>query len=79
MKTAKFHQYILDFKRPSGTSRGVLNTKETYFIEVFEDDKKGIGECALFRGLSFDDDDDYDGRGQNSRNQKRDAYGRFTS
>ncbi|MGK3628621.1 KGG domain-containing protein, partial [Acinetobacter sp. A11] len=23
--------------------------------------------------------DDYDGRGQNSRNQKRDAYGRFTS
>jgi o-succinylbenzoate synthase len=60
MKTAKFHHYILDFKRPSGTSRGVLNTKETYFIEIFEDDKKGIGECALFRGLSFDDDDDYE-------------------
>ncbi|MFC0344671.1 o-succinylbenzoate synthase [Epilithonimonas hispanica] len=60
MKTAKFHQYILDFKRPSGTSRGVLNTKETYFIEIYEDDKKGIGECALFRGLSFDDDDDYE-------------------
>ena len=60
MKTAKFHQYILDFKRPSGTSRGVLNTKETYFIEISEDDKKGIGECALFRGLSFDDDDDYE-------------------
>ena len=60
MKTAKFHQYILDFKRPSGTSRGVLHTKETYFIEIFEDDKKGIGECALFRGLSFDDDDDYE-------------------
>ncbi|QIY82511.1 o-succinylbenzoate synthase [Chryseobacterium sp. NEB161] len=60
MKTAKFHHYILDFKRPSGTSRGVLNTKETYFIEISEDDKKGIGECALFRGLSFDDDDDYE-------------------
>ena len=60
MKTAKFHQYILDFKRPSGTSRGVLETKETYFIEIFEGDKKGIGECALFRGLSFDDDDDYE-------------------
>jgi o-succinylbenzoate synthase len=60
MKTAKFHQYILDFKQPSGTSRGVLNTKETYFIEIFEDDKKGIGECALFRGLSFDDDEDYE-------------------
>ncbi|PZU80114.1 MAG: o-succinylbenzoate synthase [Chryseobacterium sp.] len=60
MKTAKFHQYILNFKRPSGTSRGVLNTKETYFIEISEDDKKGIGECSLFRGLSFDDDDDYE-------------------
>ena len=60
MKTAKFHPYTLNFKRPSGTSRGVLNTKETYFIEIFEDDKKGIGECALFRGLSFDDDDDYE-------------------
>lgn len=60
MKTATFNQYILNFKHPSGTSRGVLHTKETYFIEIFEDDKKGIGECALFRGLSFDDDDDYE-------------------
>lgn len=60
MKTATFNQYILNFKQPSGTSRGILNTKETYFIEITEDDKKGIGECALFRGLSFDDDDDYE-------------------
>lgn len=60
MKTATFNQYILNFKQPSGTSRGVLNTKETYFIEITEDDKKGIGESALFRGLSFDDDDDYE-------------------
>lgn len=60
MKTAIFNQYILNFKQPSGTSRGVLNTKETYFIEISEDDKKGVGECALFRGLSFDDDEDYE-------------------
>lgn len=60
MKTTTFNQYILNFKQPSGTSRGVLNTKETYFIEIHEDGKKGIGECALFRGLSFDDDDDYE-------------------
>lgn len=58
--TATYNQYILNFKRPSGTSRGVLNTKETYFIEISDGDKKGIGECALFRGLSFDDDDDYE-------------------
>jgi len=60
MKTATFNPYILNFKQPSGTSRGVLTTKETYFIEILEDGKKGIGECALFRGLSFDDDDDYE-------------------
>ena len=60
MKTATFNPYILNFKQPSGTSRGVLTTKETYFIEISEDGKKGIGECALFRGLSFDDDDDYE-------------------
>lgn len=60
MKIATFNQYILNFKQPSGTSRGVLNTKETYFIEISEDGKKGIGECAIFRGLSFDDDEDYE-------------------
>lgn len=60
MMTATYNQYTLNFKRPSGTSRGVMNTKETYFIEIFDGDKKGIGECALFRGLSFDDDDDYE-------------------
>lgn len=60
MMTATYNQYTLNFKRPSGTSRGVMNTKETYFIEISDGDKKGIGECALFRGLSFDDDDDYE-------------------
>ena len=58
--TATFKKYILNFKNPSGTSRGVLNTKETFFLEIFDGDKKGIGECALFRGLSFDDVPDYE-------------------
>ena len=58
--TAKFSKYILNFKNPSGTSRGVLHTKETFFLEILEGDKKGIGECALFRGLSFDDVPDYE-------------------
>ncbi len=60
MKTASFEKYTLNFKRPSGTSRGVLNIKETYFITINEDGKSGIGECNLFKGLSFDDDDDYE-------------------
>ena len=60
MKTATFKQYLLQFKNPSGTSRGVLHTKETFFLEILEGDKKGIGECALFRGLSFDDIPNYE-------------------
>ncbi|MGD1319810.1 o-succinylbenzoate synthase [Chryseobacterium sp. 2R14A] len=58
--TAKYFQYLLEFKRPSGTSRGVLLEKETFILEIFQDDKKGVGECAVFRGLSFDDRPDYE-------------------
>ncbi|WP_373708350.1 o-succinylbenzoate synthase [Kaistella sp.] len=60
MKTATFKQYILEFKQASGTSRGVLTTKETYFLEITEGDKKGIGECGIFRGLSFEDVPEYE-------------------
>ncbi len=45
---------------PSGTSRGVLKTKETWFIILESEGKKGIGECGLFRGLSNDDRPDYE-------------------
>lgn len=58
--TAKYYQYILNFKRPGGTSRGVLHKKETFILEVFENDRKGIGECGLFRGLSYDDVPEYE-------------------
>ncbi|MBD8082106.1 o-succinylbenzoate synthase [Chryseobacterium caseinilyticum] len=58
--TAKYFKYLLEFKRPGGTSRGVLLEKETFILEVFQDDKKGVGECAVFRGLSFDDRPDYE-------------------
>lgn len=56
---ATFQQYILNFKLPSGTSRGVLKTKETWFIIINDNHKIGIGECGLFRGLSSDDRSDY--------------------
>ncbi|WP_175622089.1 o-succinylbenzoate synthase [Chryseobacterium schmidteae] len=60
--TAKYYKYLLEFKRPSGTSRGVLLEKETYILEIFknENKNKGIGECAIFRGLSYDDKPDYE-------------------
>jgi o-succinylbenzoate synthase len=58
--TATFQKYILNFKRPSGTSRGVMNEKETWFIILEENEKKGIGECGILRGLSADDRPDYE-------------------
>lgn len=57
---AFYKKHILNFKRPSGTSRGVLKTKDTYFL-ILEDGKfSGIGECGLLRGLSIDDRADYE-------------------
>lgn len=60
MIQAKFYRYILEFKRPSGTSRGVLKTKETFFLLLKDEKKQGVGECGLFRGLSIDDRSDYE-------------------
>ena len=57
---ATYHKYILIFKRPSGTSRGIMNEKETWFIVLEKDGKKGIGECGILRGLSCDDRPDYE-------------------
>ncbi|REC59869.1 o-succinylbenzoate synthase [Chryseobacterium pennae] len=57
---ASYFKYLLQFKRPSGTSRGVLLDKETFILEISENGKKGTGECAVFRGLSFDDRPDYE-------------------
>ncbi len=59
---ASYHRYFLEFKRPSGTSRGVLTQKETWFLILEKDGKKGIGECGLLRGLSFDDRPDYEAK-----------------
>ncbi|MCK7590544.1 o-succinylbenzoate synthase [Subsaxibacter sp. CAU 1640] len=57
--TATYRKYILNFKQPSGTSRGILKTKETWFIILENNGKKGIGECGILRGLSADDRSDY--------------------
>ncbi|MDI1255824.1 MAG: o-succinylbenzoate synthase [Flavobacterium sp.] len=57
---ATYYKYLLNFKRPSGTSRGILTQKETWFIILEKDAKKGIGECGILRGLSADDRQDYE-------------------
>lgn len=60
MIKAAHKKYILNFKNPSGTSRGVLRTKETWFIILEENGKTGVGETGLFRGLSIDDVPNYE-------------------
>ena len=58
---ANYHKFILNFKEASGTSRGILKTKETWFISIIDSNgKKGIGECGILRGLSIDDRPDYE-------------------
>lgn len=51
---------MLNFKQASGTSRGILRTKETYFLTITDGLKIGFGECGLFKGLSIDDRYDYE-------------------
>ncbi|MEA1786272.1 o-succinylbenzoate synthase [Arenibacter sp. GZD96] len=58
----RYKKYKLHFKRPSGTSRGILNSKETWFFILEENGRFGIGECGLLRGLSTDDVPDYEDR-----------------
>jgi o-succinylbenzoate synthase len=57
---ASYFKYILHFKQASGTSRGILTDKETWFVVLEKEGKKGIGECGILRGLSADDRPDYE-------------------
>lgn len=60
---ANYCRYVLKFKQPAGTSRGVLHEKETYFLRLEDESAPGvygIGECAVFRGLSADDVPEYE-------------------
>jgi len=50
-------KYALNFKRPVGTSRGILKKKNTWFIKVYNSnnpDVFGLGEINMFEGLSYD-------------------------
>ena len=58
---ASYSKYNLQFKQPGGTSRGVLTEKATWFLKIIDENgNTGIGECALFKGLSYDDRPDYE-------------------
>lgn len=59
---AEYCRYSLDFKFKAVTSRQSMDTKETYFIRLTDRDTGlvGLGECALFRGLSAEDTPEYE-------------------
>lgn len=51
----------LVFKSPAGTSRGILNTKTSWFLSLSQEDNpeiRGIGEIAPIPGLSVDNLDE---------------------
>lgn len=55
--------YMLRFRQPAGTSRGVLTEKPTYFIKLYDErvpEVFGLGECAVFPGLSPEADHRYE-------------------
>ena len=57
---ATFHKHTLQFKKASGTSRGILSSKDTWFIVLSDGNNVGIGECGMFKGLSIDDRPDFE-------------------
>jgi o-succinylbenzoate synthase len=55
MLKANFIRYDLHFRKPSGTSRGILTTKTSWFIVVSDNtlpEWRGIGEVGHLNGLS---------------------------
>ncbi len=53
----KIQKYSLDFRFEAGTSRGVMTSKDSYFLKLFDRDDPeifGIWECGPLVGLSPD-------------------------
>ena len=56
MLKASFTKHTFQFKRPGGTSRGVLTTKDSWYIKVYDTNNPlliGIGECSIIKKLSI--------------------------
>ena len=63
MLVAKIKKHTLNFKIPGGTSRGVLTTKTSWFVIIYNTnypDVRGIGECSILPKLSIDDTPEFE-------------------
>ena len=57
-------KYTLQFKQPSGTSRGVLRSKDSWFL-IYQDplfETPILGECSVIEGLSPDPIEQIEGK-----------------
>ena len=61
---AEWAPYTLNFLFEARTSRESMRQKSTWLVRLTDTDTShvGVGECALFRGLSADDTPDYERR-----------------
>lgn len=50
---------VLHFKQPAGTSRGVYTERKSWFVEINDGERQGLGECAPLPDLSCDAIPDY--------------------
>lgn len=63
MLRISYKKHVFNFKRPAGTSRGVLNHRTSYHVTVWDSaqpEVKGIGECSTIKGLSPDPWESYE-------------------
>ncbi len=51
---ATFTKLALHFKRPVGTSRGIMNIKNSWILKLTKDEITGVGEISIIEGLSPD-------------------------
>ena len=50
----RVEERVLHFKQPAGTSRGVYTTRKSWFVELTDGERTGMGECAPLPDLSCD-------------------------
>ncbi|MDX2001266.1 MAG: o-succinylbenzoate synthase [Chitinophagales bacterium] len=62
---ASYQSHQLVFKKPSGTSRGVMTNKPTWFLKLWDEENPtiiGIGECSPLPGLSIDNLENFEAK-----------------
>jgi len=63
MWQASYSYHKLQFITPGGTSRGVLKTKDSWYIKLWRSEIPeivGVGECSILPALSIDDRPDFE-------------------